>query len=43
MKWISGLKPKFENQVQTWKWKTQKWAAEFQIYFKKSYVSYTGM
>ena len=31
MKWISGLKPKFENQVQTWKWK-----AEFQVYFKKS-------
>ena len=30
MKWISGLKPKFENQVQAWKWK-----AEFQDCFKK--------
>ena len=38
MKWISGLKPRFENQVQTWKWKTRKWEAEFQIYFKKSIV-----
>ena len=39
MKWISGLKPRFENQVQTWtawKWKTWKWKAEFQVYFKKS-------
>ena len=36
MKWISGLKPRFENQVQTWKWKTQKWEAEFQVYFNKS-------
>ena len=33
MKWISGLKPRFESQVQTWKWK-----AEFQVYFKKSNV-----
>ena len=31
MKWISGLKPRFENQVQTWKWKTWKWEAEFQV------------
>ena len=29
MKWTSGLKPRFENQVQTWKWKTWKWEAEF--------------
>ena len=36
MKWISGLKPRFENQVQTWKWKTLRWEAEFQVYFKKS-------
>ena len=36
MKWILGLKPIFENQVQTWKWKTWKWEAEFQVYFKKS-------
>ena len=36
MKWISGLKPRFENQVQTWKWNTRKWEAEFQVYFKKS-------
>ena len=40
MKWISGLKPRFENQVQTWKWKTWKWEAEFQVYFKKSDVYY---
>ena len=39
MKQISGLKPKFENQVQTWKWKTWKQEAEFQVYFKKSYVT----
>ena len=39
MKWISGLKPRFEHQVQTWKWKTWKWEAEFQVYFKKSIVS----
>ena len=38
MKWISGLKPRFENQVQTWRWKTWKWKAEFQVCFKKSYV-----
>ena len=38
MKWISGLKPRFENQVQTKKWKTWKWKAEFQVYFKKSNV-----
>ena len=38
MKWISGLKPRFKNQVQTWKWKTWKWKAEFQVYFKKSNV-----
>ena len=37
MKYISGLKPKFENQVQIWKWKTRKWETEFQAYFKKSY------
>ena len=34
MKWISGWKPKFENQVQTRKWKTWKWEAEFQVYIK---------
>ena len=33
MKWISGLKPSFKNQVQTQKWKTQKLEAEFQVYF----------
>ena len=27
---------KFENQVQAWKWKTQKWEAEIQVYFKNS-------
>ena len=31
MKWISGSKPRFENQVQTWKWE-----AEIQVYFNKS-------
>ena len=31
MKWISGLKPRFENLVQTWKWKIWKWEAEFQV------------
>ena len=36
MKWISGLKPRFENHVQIWKWKTRKWEADFQVYFKKS-------
>ena len=36
MKLISGLKTRFENQVQTRKWKTRKWEAEFQVYFKKS-------
>ena len=35
MKSISGLKPKFENQIQAWKWKTWKWKAEFQDCFKK--------
>ena len=39
MKWISVLKPRFENQVQTRKWKTWKWEAEFQVYFKKSTVA----
>ena len=38
MKWISGLKPKFENQVQTRKWKTWKWEAEFQVYFKRPWL-----
>ena len=38
MKWISGLKPRFENQVQTRKWKTWKWEVEFQVYFNKSLV-----
>ena len=33
MKSISGLKPRFDYQVQTWKWK-----AEFHVYFKKSTV-----
>ena len=36
MKWMSDLISKFENQVQTWKRKTRKWAAKFQVYFKKS-------
>ena len=40
MTWISGLKPRFENQVQTWKQKTWKWEAEFQVYFKKSNDGY---
>ena len=34
MKWISGLKPSFKNQVQTWK--NPEISAEFQVYFKKS-------
>ena len=29
---------RFETQIwnQTWKWKTRKWEAKFQVYFKKS-------
>ena len=38
MKWISDLKTRFENQGQTWKWKTWKWEVEFQVYFKKSNI-----
>ena len=40
MKWISGLKPWVENQVQTWKWKTWKWEAEFQVWTCKKILVY---